>query len=221
MLDLEIFGLLFFLIRIVKIFWTFFQTVFFHFDFLTPALQAACHWQDRCIRSKFPGGSPAVLLSYGGKFCLAWKQRNKTIPWIQWSAWRGWKNNPVMSIGFKPVLLLILLQMIMLSIYRPAVSEEFCVSRTRPCWVIKPLTRHLTGHWRTISSEITAVLPLELPAWCFNRCLCFLGKGGSSRPHAVGARAQRDGVLFPILSLYVSYVIRSLLAPSSEARAGL
>ena len=127
----------------------------------------------------------------------------------------------MVSIGFKPVLLLILLQIIMLSIYRPAVSEEFYVSGTRPCWVIKPLIRHLTGHWRTINSEIMAVLPLELPAWCFNRCLCFLGKGGSSGPHAVEAQAQRDGVLFPILSLYVSYIIRSLLAPSTGARAGL
>ena len=127
----------------------------------------------------------------------------------------------MVSVGFKPVLLLILLQMIMFSIYRPAVSEEFCVSRTRSCWVIKPFTRHLKGRWRTISSEIMAVLPPELPAWCFTRCLGFLGKGGSSGAHAVGVQAQRDGVLFPILSLYVSYVIRSLLAPSSGARAGL
>ena len=66
-----------------------------------------------------------------------------------------------------------------------------------------------------------AVLHLELPAWCFNRCLCFLGKGGSSGPHAVGVQAQRDGALFRILSLYVSYIIRSVLAPSSGARAGL
>ena len=79
MLDLETFGLFFFLIRMVKILWTFFQTVFFHFSFLTPALQAACRWQDRYIRGKFPGGSPAVLLSHGSSVLLENKEMKPSL----------------------------------------------------------------------------------------------------------------------------------------------
>lgn len=89
-------------------------------------------------------------LSHGGRCCLVSKQRNKTLHWTQWSPWRGRKSNPVACVCFQPVLLLIPLQMIMLSVYRLAVSEDFYVLHTRPCWVIKPLTRHLTGHSRTV-----------------------------------------------------------------------
>lgn len=120
--------------------------------------------------------------------CLKTK---KTFHPTRWSPWRGRKSNPVVSVCFKSVLLLILLLMIMLSIYRLAVSEEFYVSCTRPCWVIKPLSRHLTGHSRTVCLwQMTTALLKELAVRCISCCWWFL------RKRVVGAGGTRDLMLW-------------------------
>lgn len=165
--------------------------VFVSFCFiLTCVLEAACHGQDRCTRSDFPReGARCHMVGDAALFKIKEiEPRHRT----QWSPRRGWQSNPVVSVCFKPVLLLILLQMVMLSIYKFAVSEEFYVSRRRPCWVIKPLTQHLTGHSRTktmmISSEGTHHLPQSSLWPCIN----------CSGPGAVGVEVQREGVLLLI-----------------------
>lgn len=104
----------------------------------------------------------------------------------------------------------------MLSIYRLAVSEEFYVLHTRPCWVIKPLTRHLTGHSRTICLWQTTALLGAFAEWRIHWWLWLLGKGVSSGPNALGVEAQRDGALLLILSLYLSYIIRSFFVGQGQ-----
>lgn len=78
----------------------------------------------------------------------------------------------MVSVCFQPMLLLILLQMIMLCLYRLAVSEEFSVLPARPCWVIKPLTQRLTGHSRTISLKQTTDYTswAAFAEWHINSC---------------------------------------------------